>query len=839
MEAPRMKNNFEDTVPDLFIVPDFDNSRAVVSFSAPAGLADGAWSVTARGVRVQAGKIPELNGLVRFTVAIENVTPWTPNNPFLYSLRLELQVHDKKVEVEQKFGMRKFHIANRRIYLNNEPFYIRGFIRGREAHDHPNLLGLSEREYFEKNIRMAKVFGFNFVRFHSKVPSRECFEAADELGFLIHVEIRKYYGKYQKERHLEDMDLKKGILPLVDPVHWENTIKRIRNHASLMVYCLGNEIHSPGRNKEVKEREQQLRALDSTRFFLATCAYGEFDRTESDLDVQHMGYFVPFAKHADMFDLTENWAEFGSIQERPMETGKPGATTKREIRVKFPVLGHEVGHYAALPDIDELDRKFSAAAVEKPWWIGELMKLRALKGLEKDYPLMLKSAYHFQFIWHKQVFESIRKSPVLSGFHFLQLSDTERYENKNGLIDCFDDFKTGVDKDQYQRLNGDSVLIADLPRRTFFEKEKIRVPVWLSTWADGLAKTADISWTLRSCGNAAVRISGVLEKLDIEKGKRKLCTIEVRLPECGNALSLELVISLNADGKNLADNSWNMWVFPNRPETLALKKATVSLRDISLSHRYPLLAIDSNLSRPQKLMIVDRFTEHVFSHLEKGGDVLMLYRVPETRDRAAKREKFYMPSTWDRFKPVIWDRGHNLGGFIRKHPAIAGFPNSGLIDFQFYHLIEDCDKMSLDGFPEAVDPIIQGNDKASRDRYDPLKFNLRELMPGWTMRKFAYLFDLAVGRGRLMMCAFNCTGLNGTVPETCGMFESLVQCVTSKSWKPKTRMPSDELKRYVSEKGKSPRIKERMMTQYWQFDEESLESAKYWEGAEAWLRKED
>ena len=37
-----------------------------------------------------------------------------------------------------------------------------------------------EYEFYKKNIRMAKSYGFNTIRFHSVVPPEECFRAADE-----------------------------------------------------------------------------------------------------------------------------------------------------------------------------------------------------------------------------------------------------------------------------------------------------------------------------------------------------------------------------------------------------------------------------------------------------------------------------------------------------------------------------------------------------------------------------------------------------------------------------------------------------------------------------------
>ena len=50
-------------------------------------------------------------------------------------------------------------------------------------------------------------------------------------------------------------------------------------------------------------------------------------------------------------------------------------------------------------------------------------------------------------------------------------------------------------------------------------------------------------------------------------------------------------------------------------------------------------------------------------------------------------------------------------------------------------------------------------------------------------------------------------------------------------------MSVDALRDYLARKGRQPRIKERMMTQYWQLDDAPLESARYWKEAEAWIRR--
>jgi len=204
--------------------------------------------------------------------------------------------------------------------------------------------------------------------------------------------------------------------------------------------------------------------------------------------------------------------------------------------------------------------------------------------------------------------------------------------------------------------------------------------------------------------------------------------------------------------------------------------------------------------------------------------------VPETRARArpAEKETYYLPATWDRFKAVIWDRGTNCGAFIREHPLMRDFPHDGCMNLQFHALVNDCDKIVLDDFPCEVEPIMQGVDKAVRDRFDVYTYKLPEFQPKWTLRKFAYLFELGVGKGRLFVTGFNFTGLNHNVPETCAMFETIIRYVTSGAFQPAAEISPRELEQYLIEKGKAPRIKERRMTQFWQLDDQPLELRKYW-----------
>lgn len=835
-----MKNNILN---DLFIVPDIDNSKALVSFTVPDGLTHVKWSAESNNKVVCTGEtvlIPKNKG--QFEIKFDDMILWSTSSPHLYSLKMVLTINGQEIEICEDFGMRKIHVLGNDIFVNNEKFYIRGYIRGREAHDHPNLENLPIHEYYEKNIRAAKDYGFNFIRFHSRIPSEECFEVADRLGIFIHVEIRKYFGKYQKERTMMN-----DAGELINEEDWIDAILKLRNHPSLMVYCMGNEIRHPGTNPQVAHIAKVTKEIDPTRLFIDTCAHGEFDRTYVDIDVQHMSYFYPFGVNYNMFENTYNWLVFGSCKGTQMsESDGDGYDynykVTRAISPKRPILAHEICHYTALRDIFRLNEKFTRLNVEKPWWIDEVIKLVRHKGLEKDYPKMLEASRRFQFLSWKLGIEAARRSKLLSGFHFLQLSDTERYENSNGLIDCFDD-KTGVSESEFLSFNDDSVILADLPRRTFFENEKIKIPVLISHFSNEIPDTLDFAFELKSVKQKSVVLSGGLKDIDLtEKGLREIVSLEIKTPSAGKPEELLLECSLIDDKrKALIKNNWRLWVYPDRAELIPHIKCTIALDNIRPDLRYSCLKSTGTLDNPEKLLIVNRFTKEVLTHMENGGDVLMLYRIPETRDRKirAHKEEYYLPTTWDRMKGIIWDRGTNHGGFIRENKALELFPNDGYIDLQFHDLIDDCDKMVLDDFPCDLEPIIQGVDKASRDRFDVYTFGLSELQPDWTMRRFGYLFELNVGRGRLLITGFNFTGLNNSKPEVCAMFESLLQYINSDDFKPKASIETEKLEDYLLSKGKQPRIKERKMTQYWQLNDAPLESDRYWKEAEEYIRERE
>lgn len=743
---------------------------------------------------------------------IESPDLWSISSPNLYDYSAEIVYSDGENEIIQgKFAFREISKNEKNVLLNGKPVFIRGFIRGAKAHDHANLYGLSLKDFYLKNLREAKKFGFNFVRFHSVVPEEELFEAADEVGMLVHVELRPPHDIYN---NLEEMvTTGKAIVP---EEFIEETVNKCFNHPSLCVYCIGNEIKRAS-EEDIRKVREKIEELDGTRLFLDTCAWGKNNREGVDMDVQHLSYYFPYGRHAGMYDDTDNLLVVSSDEGTPLITNGENSTVTRSLYFKVPLIAHEVCHYTALRDFYALKRKFEDAGVVAPWWVDEEIKMIRAKGYEDIFGEMYAASKKFQLECWKTAFEEMRSSRLLGGFHFLQFADTDAYENSNGVVDCFDE-EDGVNPNDFLAFNGDRVLVAKLNERCFFAGSKITVPIYLSNLGEDDVSAADFAFEISAGEKIIAR--GEMKNVDVSrKGSYVICKINAALPEEIKNAQLTLSATLTAKGEVYSQNKWTVWAFEKTEKTTYA---------------------DFTSFESESAVITDDF-EKALNALEKGKNVCLVYRSDLTRHRAnmsGERPKYAFKASWNRFKPVIWDRGTNFGGLCNKEILDKyGFAGSEYYDFNYGIISEDCDKIVLDDFPVVPDVLVRGIDKSSRDRFDAYKdcYNLPELMYDRTLRDFGYLFSLKVGGAKLLVCGFNLTALDESEPSTVGMANFIKRYIASDDFSPKSEISLAELKAYAADCAKEP-IKERTMTQFWALDDAPVESPEFWRTAKEYLK---
>lgn len=734
------------------------------------------------------------------------LTLWTLDSPVLYTLKAQGE--------EIRFGHTSIApMQNKAILLNGSPVYLRGYIRGIVAHDHPNMTGGSDYEAALKNVRQAKKYGFNLVRFHSTIPSEEFVRAADELGLLIHMEIGFAY-EYDSQGHKKNLSMSNDA--------WEKTILRYRNHPSVAVFCIGNEMHNAGRYPEVHKLYETGKKLAPSKLIMDNSGWGEYDRTTADIYSQHIAYFFPYKHHSDMFLSDAPWSFNGSVKQVPLELENNTIKVHRQATPIRPTLSHEAMHYIDIPDYNALNAKFDRFAAEvgeaylqkhgikKPRFMTELPQLIREKGLQEDMPDLIAASRKFKEMGTKVFIERLRLADNLCGFEMLQFSDCLKYENKNGIVDCFDDDK-GIDPVWMKEFNSDLVLLADLNTDTLYEDEALSADIYVSDYLPN----PQLRGTLTVMLDGETLYEG--EDFALAGGLQKLAGMTIHLPLIGKAKTHTLEAVFVSDTLSV-HNSWQFWSFPR-----------------VISQHCPELAVENraleqhlqNGKAAPNTYLTDRLDEKVFEKLNEGKNVVLLY------EYQAKRNLWQLPGALERFKPCIWDRGSNLGGIIYHDVLREVLGEQRYFDRNLQPVLEAGCKVNLDHFPCPVAEHMRGIDKPVRDRMKGLIHGVKGFIADDTLRRFSHLFSLRVGNGLLIVCTLNFR--NPKEPVAANILRLLTDHTvlfdTDKAIAPAL------LRKWLQETNDTGFQPEDVMNHFWEIDNKPVEDTLFWEEAGVDLAK--
>jgi len=114
---------------------------------------------------------------------------WSPDDPFLYDLKLTLVDKDGIVldEVNSYFGMRKISLGdvkgNKYLFLNNKPLFHYGTLDQGWWPD--GLYTPPTDEAMKYDIEITKQMGFNMIRKHVKIEPDRWYYHCDKLGMLV------------------------------------------------------------------------------------------------------------------------------------------------------------------------------------------------------------------------------------------------------------------------------------------------------------------------------------------------------------------------------------------------------------------------------------------------------------------------------------------------------------------------------------------------------------------------------------------------------------------------------------------------------------------------------
>ena len=186
-------------------------------------------------------------------LAVANPRLWSPESPYLYTLTLSRLVGGKKVDEEShKVGIRTISVSK------DGGFRLNGVsrkIKGVCLHHDLGPLGAAENKAAViRQIKMMKAMGCDAIRTAHNMPSTLQMEVCDSLGMMVMAEsfdmwiypkCKNGYAKFFKE--WADRDI-------------ENLVLHHRNHPSIVMWSIGNEIPEQW-SKEGVEISRHLQSL--------------------------------------------------------------------------------------------------------------------------------------------------------------------------------------------------------------------------------------------------------------------------------------------------------------------------------------------------------------------------------------------------------------------------------------------------------------------------------------------------------------------------------------------------------------------------------------------------
>jgi beta-galactosidase/beta-glucuronidase len=173
----------------LKITPDVDNNQVSVAALSKH------MQTKAYQVNIQAydggKKVAEINGDLNKPLSLTIKAPklWSPEQPFLYDLKVTLKKNGKKVdEVKSYFAMRKISVGvgadgHERLYLNNKELFQLGTLD--QGWWPGGLYTAPSDEALKYDIEVTKNSGFNMIRKHVKVEPARWYYHCDKMGMLV------------------------------------------------------------------------------------------------------------------------------------------------------------------------------------------------------------------------------------------------------------------------------------------------------------------------------------------------------------------------------------------------------------------------------------------------------------------------------------------------------------------------------------------------------------------------------------------------------------------------------------------------------------------------------
>ena len=650
-------------------------------------------------------------------IVIPQPRPWSPDEPHLYRLIVELRRGDSIVdEVSRNFGFRSFEARNGRFFLNGKPLYLRAAL---DQDYYPDTIcTLPSVEFVEDQLRKAKALGLNCVRLHIKAADPRYLDAADRIGILVWAELPN--GGVSTERSRA----RKGQL-------LKGMVDRDRHHPSIVIWTIINEnwgvdlVHDSGHRTWLKRTYDWLKAYDPSRLVVDNSPLYPSFHVKSDIADYHFYAAIP--------DSRQSWDEFvaklasrGSFLFGPDSDSEP---TGEE-----PLLCSEFGNWG-LPN----PKLLVGADGREPWWFetghdwsGGVMYPHGIENRFRDWHLdlvfgdfehMVTATQWHQFEALKYQIERMRMRPELAGYVITEFTDV--HWEANGLLDmrrnprAFHAAMPGV--------NGDTVAMLVLERWAFWSGETISVSICIAHGEGLPLEDAQVTVEIEQAPKVNV---ATIPRLEPGEAHRVCATLE--LPEVTTPMRVGVVTALQCHGREVCRNRTEISLLPRR--RVPQPNVRLYAENAALAERLGVLGYERAGSPDDADAVVASQHDQALAAKVRGGRRLLL--MAETAmtlypffphwQNVAVEPRSGTPWQGDWASTFSW---------VRRRNPFTDLPGGPLLDLAFdrvvpKHVIIGCNRMDFQARVHAG------------------------MFVGWVHKPVALAVEKNYGEGRLMATTF-------------------------------------------------------------------------------------
>lgn len=246
----------------------FRGHEAPARFSAAVSI-DGA---PTQKMTVNAKPTDDGRKTYRLRLSVPDPSAWSPDAPNMHSVSISALGST----AEARFGLRKIEARDGRIFLNDEPLYLRGVNR---HESHPSFGSATPESLMMLDLQSIRSIGANFVRGSHYPQSQRFLDLCDEMGVLVWEESLGWNNTAAQLSDPEFMELQCRQA--------EITVRESFNHPSVIIWGYLNEFDShTAAGKALSDQIVSIiRSQDSGRLISFACSHGLDDISFESCDL--------------------------------------------------------------------------------------------------------------------------------------------------------------------------------------------------------------------------------------------------------------------------------------------------------------------------------------------------------------------------------------------------------------------------------------------------------------------------------------------------------------------------------------------------------------------------